>query len=136
MCKACETKPVYEFTNQRKLCKRCYVQWFEKKFLYTIRKFEMIEKGDKVFISNSKDITTRVLRDRIENYAQRGTIKIVRTKGNAKVLSFKTADELGLDSFPTTFVIGKDGKVIHYQPGFTQGEGSTETKPSEGEETA
>ncbi len=48
MCKLCETKPVYEFTNQRKLCKNCFVRWFQKKVLYTIRRFEMISKGDVV----------------------------------------------------------------------------------------
>ena len=46
MCKLCKTKPVYEFTNQRKLCKACFIHWFEKKFLYTIRKFNMIRFGN------------------------------------------------------------------------------------------
>ncbi len=46
MCKQCEKKPVYEFTNQRKLCANCFVRWFQKKVLYTMRKFEMIKSGD------------------------------------------------------------------------------------------
>ncbi|MFA4953607.1 MAG: hypothetical protein WC584_05265, partial [Candidatus Pacearchaeota archaeon] len=42
----CEINPVYEFTNKRKICNACFIRWFQKKFLYTIRKFKMIEKGD------------------------------------------------------------------------------------------
>ena len=48
MCRQCELKPVYEFTNKRKLCKRCFIRYFQKKVLYTIRKFEMIGKEDVV----------------------------------------------------------------------------------------
>jgi hypothetical protein len=46
MCRLCETKPVYEFTNKRKLCKTCFIDYFRKKVLYTIRKFSMISRGD------------------------------------------------------------------------------------------
>lgn len=46
MCNLCNTKPVYEFTNQRKLCARCFINYFNKKFLYTLRKFGMIKNGD------------------------------------------------------------------------------------------
>ncbi len=38
---------------------------------------------------------------------------------------FSTADSLNVDSFPMTFVIGKDGKIIKIQRGFKEGEGST-----------
>ena len=121
MCKICETKPVYEFTNQRKLCQRCYIQWFEKKFLYTIRKFKMIDKGDKIFIPNSEDICVKVLQKLVKDYAQRGTIKLVKVKKDAKILSFKTADDFAIDVI--TFLlrgnekdiikIGKDKKEKH-----------------------
>ncbi len=46
MCKLCNEKPVYEFTNKRRLCKRCFVNYFQKKVLYTIRKFDMVRRGD------------------------------------------------------------------------------------------
>ncbi|MFH1607877.1 MAG: hypothetical protein ABIA78_01975 [archaeon] len=48
MCYQCKTKPVYEFTNQRKLCKNCFIRWFGKKFLYTVRKFNLVDFGDVV----------------------------------------------------------------------------------------
>ena len=39
---------------------------------------------------------------------------------------FEIADRLGVDSFPMTLIIGKDGKVAHVQKGFKDGQGSTE----------
>lgn len=40
--------------------------------------------------------------------------------------TFELADKLGIDSFPMTIIIGKDGKVAHVQKGFKEGQGSTE----------
>lgn len=40
--------------------------------------------------------------------------------------AFENADKLSVDSFPMTFVIGKDGKIVHVERGFKEGEGSTE----------
>ena len=39
---------------------------------------------------------------------------------------FQAADKLEVDSFPMTFVIDQNGKVVHIQKGFKEGEGSTE----------
>lgn len=39
---------------------------------------------------------------------------------------FELADRLGVDSFPLTLIIGRDGKIAHVQKGFKEGEGSTE----------
>jgi thiol-disulfide isomerase/thioredoxin len=39
---------------------------------------------------------------------------------------FETADELKVDSFPMTLIIGRDGKVARVQRGFKEGEKSTE----------
>jgi len=40
-CKLCEEKPVWKFTNQRNLCSRCFVEYFEKKVKSTIRKYKI-----------------------------------------------------------------------------------------------
>lgn len=47
---------------------------------------------------------------------------------------FELADKLGVDSFPMTIIIGRDGKVAHVQKGFKEGQGSTDqlVKLSEG----
>lgn len=92
MCKQCEEKPVYEFTNQRKLCKNCFVKWFEKKFLYTIRKYKMFEKGDKVFYNNKiKDF--EVIDYLIKEYSKRGTIQFSKNRPN-KIILGETTDSL------------------------------------------
>lgn len=39
--------------------------------------------------------------------------------------AFEIADKLGVDSFPMTIIIGRDGKVAHVQKGFKEGQGST-----------
>jgi thiol-disulfide isomerase/thioredoxin len=39
---------------------------------------------------------------------------------------FETADKLSVDAFPMTLVIGRDGKVVHLQRGFKEGQGSTQ----------
>ena len=60
MCKKCEAEPVYILQNQRKLCKSCFIAYFEKKVLKTIRKYGMIDKKDAfaVGLSGGKDSMT------------------------------------------------------------------------------
>ncbi len=52
-CMNCQKKPVWQFTNKRKLCKDCFVKYFEKKVFYTIRKFQFISRADKIGIAVS-----------------------------------------------------------------------------------
>ncbi len=40
--------------------------------------------------------------------------------------AFELADKLGVDSFPMTIIIGRDGRVAHVQKGFKEGQGSTD----------
>jgi len=75
MCKLCETKPVYEFTNQRKLCKTCFVRWFQKKVLYTIRKFEMIKKNEVIGYDNS-GFRGIVLEDVLKMFAEKSIVEL------------------------------------------------------------
>jgi len=60
MCKNCDKNPVYITLNHRKLCKNCFVKYFEKKVLKTIRKYDMVGKKDKIVvgISGGKDSIT------------------------------------------------------------------------------
>ena len=107
MCHQCELKPVYEFTNQRKLCRICFIKYFQKKVLYTIRKFSMIKPNDVIGYKNvgdfrggpeegciprrdenffeapkniQKNIFTRgiVLEDVLKMFAEKSTIELVR----------------------------------------------------------
>ena len=57
MCKECDIKPVYITLNHNKLCKNCFIRYFEKKVLRTIRTYQLIEDNDKigVGVSGGKD---------------------------------------------------------------------------------
>ena len=67
MCKQCEKNPVYEFTNKRKLCKNCFIDYFHKKILYTIRKFNMIRREDAVGYKKQDDFKGVVLGNMIDS---------------------------------------------------------------------
>ena len=60
-CKNCSINPVITLTNTKvSLCKKCFIRYFEKKVLKTIRTFNLIDKGDHIGIavSGGKDSTT------------------------------------------------------------------------------
>ena len=83
MCKLCEIKPVYEFTNQRKLCARCFINYFQKKVLYIIRKFEMIKNNDLIAYENKGDFRGVVLEDVLKMFSEKANIKLIK-RDNSK----------------------------------------------------
>ena len=85
MCKLCQEQPVYEFTNQRKLCKRCFIDYFQKKFLYTIRKFEMIKPGEKVGYLASSDVNSVVLKEMLLFLSSKSNLLIIEFTPKNKV---------------------------------------------------
>lgn len=88
MCKECETKPVYEFTNKIKLCKGCFIHWFNKKFLYTLRKFGMIENGDVLCFANKHTFREAVLEELLKGFEKSSSCKvIINGKCNKLVVS-------------------------------------------------
>lgn len=90
MCQLCNIKPVYEFTNKRKLCKTCYSRWFQKKFLYVVRKYSMIKMEDKLFFQKSKFVRDVVLEYLLKMYSD---INFLKTKtSNCKVVLSDSAD--------------------------------------------
>lgn len=76
MCNQCKTKPVYEFTNKRKLCARCFIRWFDKKVLYTIRKFKMVKMSDVINYSKKKDFRSVVLENVLEMFSEKSGVEI------------------------------------------------------------
>ena len=82
MCKLCETKPVYEFTNQRKVCKNCFVRYFQKKFLTTIRKFGMVKKNEVIGYNKGTGFRDVVLEDLLNFLGEKGIVKIVTLPSN------------------------------------------------------
>lgn len=94
MCHLCKTKPVYEFTNQRKLCKRCFVNYFEKKFLYTVRKFDMIKRDDIMGYKKDNSLRGVVLENMLKFISERAGFTIVKLPNRR---ANKIADDSCLD---------------------------------------
>jgi len=88
MCKLCELKPVYEFTNQRKLCRRCFAKWFQKKVLYTIRKFSMINREDIIGYAKSNTFRNAVLEDVLKMFAEKTNVELVKLPSRKRFTKF------------------------------------------------
>lgn len=61
VCKNCNIKPVITLTNNNvRLCKNCFIRYFERKVLRTIAKYKLIDKKDDiaVAVSSGKDSFT------------------------------------------------------------------------------
>lgn len=91
MCKLCDINPVYEFTNKRKLCSRCFVNYFVKKFLYILRKFEMAKQGDFIGYKKSNELKGVVMEDLLNFFSKRSGIKIA-------ALPDKKVNKIAVDS--------------------------------------
>lgn len=103
MCKQCELKPVYEFTNKRKLCKRCFINYFQKKTLYIIRKFKMIQNNDKIAYKKTSDFRDLVLEDILEMFAEKANIELIRLP------SKKTTNKIAISST----VDSESDEIVH-----------------------
>src|SRR3989338_6997409 len=60
-CNTCKTKPEIELINKdTKLCKKCFIRYFEKKGKKTIWNYNLIKSGDHigVGVSGGKDSLT------------------------------------------------------------------------------
>ena len=75
-------KHVYEFTNKRKLTKREFIRWFQKKFLYTLRKFKMAGKQDIIAYENKEGFRGVVLENLLQMFSHRALIKIFKLRSN------------------------------------------------------
>lgn len=52
-CKKCIEKPVINLKNNSTLCKQCFLKYFQRKALKTIKKFKMLDKEDKIAVALS-----------------------------------------------------------------------------------
>lgn len=91
MCKLCETNPVYEFTNKRKLCKKCFIDYFNKKVLYTIRKFGMIRNTDIIGYEKKNDFKGVVLEEILKFAKERIGFELVGLKGKANKIAIDSS---------------------------------------------
>ncbi len=59
-------KYVWQFTNQKKLTKKEFVDYFERKIFRTIRKYEMLPKNKIIQLKKSNNLNTIVLKKVLE----------------------------------------------------------------------
>ncbi len=95
MCKECEKNPVYEFTNKRKLCKKCFIEYFYKKVFYTIRKFRMIRNGDVIGYKDNASLNSVVLKEMLKIISEKINFELVKLPSKRKI--DKIAVDLCLD---------------------------------------
>jgi len=131
MCKICEINPVYEFTNKRKLCERCFINYFNKKFILNIKKFNLISKGDKIYYVNNKDFKTIVLKNILHFFKSKFEIEIFEINNKDELINIikknkKSKIKLALNSsidfeseeFFTKLVYNKIKKLDSFLPSF------------------
>ena len=97
---------VYEFTNKRKLTKREFLNWFERKFLFTNRKFQMMKKGDIVLFENKRDFRGVVLENLLEMFIERAPVRVVKSGKHTKKAITNTLD-VETDKIIKTIIKGK-----------------------------
>lgn len=109
MCKKCEIEPVYEFTNKRKLCKTCFIRWFQKKFLYTLRKYQMIQREERIGFYEKKDFRGVVLKNLLESFSGKAGSEIKKISQKNK----KNFDKLALEDTADYIVKEFSVKIIN-----------------------
>jgi len=121
MCKQCELNPVYEFTNKRKVCKNCFIIWFQKKVLYTIRKFSMIKKEDIIGYKKNNSFRSVVLEDVLKFYANKSPVKIIRNSRKITKMALSVTSDVVANEIIETLINGNlkslkekpiEGKII------------------------
>lgn len=111
MCKNCEIEPVYEFTNQRKLCKNCFVHWFEKKFLYTVRKFKMFSLNEKVSFKNDNGVQSKVLEECLKILEKGSRISLLKPNLKKRYDKFALNSTLDKESYEFIEALIKNKKI-------------------------
>ncbi len=115
MCMQCQKSPVYEFTNKKKLCKRCFIKYFQKKFFYIIRKFKMIEKGDIVGYFKSDNFRDVVLADVLKMFSEKTMIPLAKLRGSkdfTQIRDFSSKEKIRKIALSSTIDVVADG-IIH-----------------------
>jgi len=111
-------KYVYEFTNQRKLTKREFIKWFQKKFLYTLRKFKMAGKNDVIAYENKGDFRGVVLENLLQMFSNRALVKIFKFPTKKKYTKKALASTTDTEANKITQIIikGKAEKLKELAP--------------------
>lgn len=116
MCKECQTKPVYVFTNKRQVCRRCFVNYFQKKFLYVNRKFSLLSKGDLVFFKKSNSFRDVVLDYLLNLFSEKvGFVKTDMGKEHNKIADSSSIDLIAYEIIQE-LMYGNSKKMKDFSP--------------------
>ncbi|MDO8516565.1 MAG: hypothetical protein Q7S33_00410 [Nanoarchaeota archaeon] len=66
-CTNCTKNSVWEFTNQTKLCKKCFIDYFERKIFRTIREFHIIKGKSVIYLKKENSLNNNVLKFVLKN---------------------------------------------------------------------
>ncbi len=95
-CKICKLKPVLTLNSGVKLCKSCFIRYFEKKVRKTIRDFKLLDKKDKVAVgvSGGKDSLTvlNILNNIAKKHRYLELVAILIDEGIKGYREFSTKD--------------------------------------------
>lgn len=117
MCKLCEIKPVYEFTNKRKLCKNCFINYFNKKVLYTLRKFSMVKKEDIIGYKKSNDFKGVVLEHMLKFVQEKAGFELAKLPNkNAGKIAVDSSLDSESDDIIKTLVKGNVSELKKHLP--------------------
>ncbi len=116
MCKLCETNPVYEFTNKRKLCKRCFINYFQKKILYTIRKFNMIKNGDVVLYKKKNDFKSVVLREMLKFVSDKTDIILTTSGRKSEKIAVASSIDSEAEKIVKILINGNASELKNFLP--------------------
>jgi len=98
MCKLCEIKPVYQFTNKRKVCKNCFIQYFQKKVLYTIRKFKLANHSDIIGYKDNRTFQDVVLEDVLKIFSTKSRAEIIKLPSKKKTNKIAISNTLDFEA--------------------------------------
>tara|TARA_Y100000310_G_scaffold69290_1_gene64754 strand:+ start:15832 stop:16404 length:573 start_codon:yes stop_codon:yes gene_type:complete len=118
MCKQCKISPVYEFTNKIKLCKNCFIKYFQKKVLYTIRKFKMIKKDEVIGYEKKRDFRGVVLFDILLMFSKKAMIEIIKLPTKKKINKKAVSSTIDSESDKITHILikGKTSQLKEVSP--------------------
>lgn len=78
MCKECEKNPVWIFTNKRKVCKKCFIRYFQKKFFYTVRKFKLFGREEIIYY-DSNGVKGKVLEELLMELKSKLALELIKS---------------------------------------------------------
>ena len=79
-CKFCSEKPVIKLTNnEEKLCRSCFIKYFERKAIRTINKYKLIEENDRIVIGISGGKDSLSVLNLLNKYSKKRNNKITVT---------------------------------------------------------